>query len=816
MVQRFLHNWKAAQFKERLKTSYFPLTDVIRTGCLPTVQGGPCSTNGIGQGKAASVKWFSKISYKRKNELFGFLLILLALFCLLSLVTHTAGDDRWITADRDEAWRGDYYLRNQAGAVGALVSYVLFEWLGWSAWLMLAALGAFGVKRLFLIQRRRPFWTLAGVWAAVFLFGILTDLHAAKAGTPWRAGVETISGWWGRLFAESFADLLGVLGGSLVLGAILLVAAYWTIPWKPKGLTLPAWLQRKKPAKTRRRERPAYLRKLRAWLAERWACLTHHRADRTPSESAESTASVPPDMQSVNAAIGFRTPNGESAAEKTGGDAARDTIHSVSSRRVTRRDATADPGYEFPSLELLQPPEKTPRRRPDTRGPELLLQALKTFDIGVEGEIQSFPGPVITRYEFRPAAGVKVNQIVGLSDDLALALSASRVRVVAPIPGKPAVGIEIPNADPEIVSLARVLADPAFVESDASLPLALGVTIEGKPFVADLAAMPHLLIAGSTGSGKSVCINVIITSLLFRHHPRDVRLLFIDPKMLELSMYQGIPHLERAVVTQPRGAERLLADAAREMEERYKTLASCGVRNIADYNSQITPEKRLPYLVIVVDELADLMMSQSAARIEMLITRLAQMARAVGIHLILATQRPSVDVITGLIKANFSCRIAFQVATKVDSRTVLDGNGAEKLVGRGDMLYLAPGQPEPVRVHGAYISSQETTAIVDFLKRQNHNAEPDPVIAENPETDTDDDDDHGDLLFYQAAELVVRHKQGSVSLLQRRLGVGYQRAARLIDKLEEAGVVGPYDGSKAREVLWTRADFEEKFAKTPQ
>lgn len=760
------------------------------------------------------MKWFSKISPKRKNEVFGLMLFVLALFSLLSLATHTQGDDRWIKADPDETWVESYYPRNLAGSFGALVSLVSFECLGWSAWLMAVVMGAYGVKRFMLAKENRLMWITTGIWSAVFLFGIIVDLPAAKSGVAWTAGYETISGWWGRLLAEFFADLLGVAGGVLVLGATLLAGIYWSVPWRPKNVALPGWLRKPKPAaKARRDSKPTMADRLQGLIQGFWTSI---RMRKPAVERSTEAVAVAPEALPFPAAA----PAPEHSSPNIAGDdqehgsaeGAGEAYPRRSLRLVRRAERASDPAYTFPSIEILQPARNQGRRHQDTQGPELLLKALKTFDIGVDGEIQSYPGPVITRFEFRPAAGIKVNQVVGLADDLALALSASRVRVVAPVPGKSVVGIEIPNADPELVPLSAVLQDRSYAESSAILPLALGVTIEGHPFVADLASMPHLLIAGSTGSGKSVCINVIITSILYRHHPRDVRLLFIDPKMLELSMYQGIPHLDRPVVTQPRGAERLLADAVREMEERYKTLAGAGVRNIGDYNRQIDPEKRLPYLVIVVDELADLMMSQSAARIEMLITRLAQMARAVGIHLILATQRPSVDVITGLIKANFSSRIAFQVATKVDSRTVLDANGAEKLIGRGDMLFLAPGQPEAIRVHGAYISSEESSALVEYLRTQNPNpppAAPSETLAEDDESD--EDDDHGDLLFNQAAELVVRHKQGSVSLLQRRLGVGYQRAARLIDRLEEAGVVGPYDGSKAREVLWTQADYEEKF-----
>jgi S-DNA-T family DNA segregation ATPase FtsK/SpoIIIE len=312
--------------------------------------------------------------------------------------------------------------------------------------------------------------------------------------------------------------------------------------------------------------------------------------------------------------------------------------------------------------------------------------------------------------------------------------------------------------------------------------------------------MPHLLVAGATGSGKSVCLNAIVTSLIYRHGPGTLRFLFIDPKMLELSVYQGLPHLERPVVTTARKAETLLNDAVGEMENRYRRLAAQNVRNIVDYNARAGADGKLPYIVIMVDELADLMMSNTSTRTETLITRLAQMARAVGIHLILSTQRPSVDVITGLIKANFPARIAFQVATRVDSRTILDGNGAEKLLGKGDLLFLQPGQPEPLRIHGALITSEETSRLMDFMRVQK---------VEIPRIDNFDEEqsakreaDFGsDPLLREAAEVVVRHKQGSVSLLQRRLGVGYQRAARLIDQLEEKKIVGIYDGSKAREVL---------------
>lgn len=766
------------------------------------------------------MKWYSKISHKRKSEFLGFLLILLALFLFLSLGTRADGDDHWLRASRDEVWVSSYYPRNLAGTIGALVSFTLYEVLGWSAWLAALCLGAYGVKKFLLSKRKKIVLGLVGLWAGVFLIGVLIDLPAARDGTVWSSGIETLSGQLGRDTAGVVVQLLGVAGGSLVLGSVLALCVYWLVPWH--AFPRPAIFDRKKRKKKSAERTPHFewLERIRTFAVGRWRqfrnFLKEWRRDKEEEIEYDPTGEgwqmvqrPEPVEASPDTPMTHFTPEESYPEDDATGEPPPARPRA---RRVSRGSQTKDGDYEFPSLDLLAEPLVHGRRRAESKGAELLLKALNTFSIGVDGEIESYPGPVITRYEFRPAPGVKVSQVISLADDLALALSASRVRVVAPIPGKSAVGIEIPNADPEIVELARILGDSAFADSHAILPLALGETIDGQPFVADLAGMPHLLIAGATGSGKSVCINVIITSLLFRHNPRDVRLLFIDPKMLELSMYQGIPHLERPVVTNPRAAERLLTDAVREMDDRYRILADAGVRNIADYNQKAEPDNRLPYIVIIVDELADLMLSQSAAKIEMLITRLAQMARAVGIHLILATQRPSVDVITGLIKANFSCRISFQVATKVDSRTILDGNGAEKLLGRGDMLFLSPGKPSPERIHGAYITGAETTGLVEYLRAQVVEPEAIQNFSEVNEGGSSPDDDFGDVLFHQAADTVIRHKQGSVSLLQRRLGIGYQRAARLIDKLEEAGVVGPYDGSKAREVLWTRADYEEKMA----
>jgi DNA segregation ATPase FtsK/SpoIIIE, S-DNA-T family len=434
---------------------------------------------------------------------------------------------------------------------------------------------------------------------------------------------------------------------------------------------------------------------------------------------------------------------------------------------------------------------------------KLLEKTLHAF--GVRGKVtQVQPGPVITRYEIEPAVGQKVAPIASLSDDLALALKARAIRIEAPIPGKAAVGIEVPNAHPKIVRLGSLLESAEYNDAGSPLNIALGRTISGEPFCASLDRMPHVLVAGATGAGKSVCINTIITSIVYRSGPEDVRFVMVDPKMLELMAYEGLPHVIPPIVTQPKEAAKILKWAVGEMEARYRTLAHVGVRSIADYNKRITGEggSKMPYLVVIVDELADLMLSNQKNEIEDHIARLAQMARAVGIHLVVATQRPSVDVITGVIKANFPSRIAFQVPTRTDSRTILDSIGAEKLLGKGDMLYLGTGMSGPLRVHGSYISTEETNDVVEWLKNRN----PQPVEAEESPSPLDEGNelfpmDREDDLFEEASRILVAHQQGSISLLQRRLKVGYARAARLVDMMEEAGIVGPFTGSKARDIL---------------
>jgi S-DNA-T family DNA segregation ATPase FtsK/SpoIIIE len=487
--------------------------------------------------------------------------------------------------------------------------------------------------------------------------------------------------------------------------------------------------------------------------------------------------------------------------------------------------------YQLPPISLLEA-EVEKRQKIDRESLIMNSRILekKLLDYGVEGKVVEVrPGPVITVYEFEPAPGVKVSRIVNLADDLALALSALSIRIVAPIPGKAVVGIEVPNRNRETVYLKEIIDSDPFRVSKSKLSFGLGKDISGESFVVDLARMPHLLVAGSTGSGKSVSINAMISSILFKATPDEVRFLMIDPKMLELSDYEGIPHLLLPVVTNPKKAAAGLRWLVEEMERRYTVLAEKGVRNIEHYHQRMEkelkekgkvykrkgdllegdeekatePMEKIPYIVVVIDELADLMMI-SSKDVEESITRLAQMARAVGIHLLLATQRPSVDVLTGIIKANFPARISFQVTSKVDSRTILDTIGAEHLLGAGDMLFLPPGSSKLTRLHGAFVSSAEIKRVVEFWKKQGKPAYLDPSVLAEVKKDKEaggGGEEEYDEKYDEAVAFVAEIGQASISLIQRRFRIGYNRAARIVEKMEEEGVVGPSDGVKPREVL---------------
>ncbi len=761
-----------------------------------------------------------KDKIKKNYKIIGVLLFLVALVLLVSLVTHRSIDDIRISDDTSQISPFDSTMyKNQGGMLGAYLSFFTLTFMGWLSYFLPLGLLLLSF-RLFKSELSE---TLRLNSSILFIVSLLTSMiYNVHILTSRALGLEDgiVGGFLTEKMTLFCLKLVGELGSYIILSGIIfiLLMVYTSItPLLASKISLPSF----KPLQNFGLSILSSVSSL--FTVEKIKALfqsndTSEDEEENFDERYPSLAAKKPKTKLKNSATPELMPN----EFKDEAVPTEENIAPIQEKRKVVTGKTAEQ-LQMDSLTYLYPKNEFLTENPHTEEEvnheelkftsQMLKETLETFGVRVEGDITYYPGPIITRFEFKPGIGIKINQIVNLSDDLALALKAKRIRIIAPIPGKAAVGVEIPNRNPQMVYLKDIIDDPDFKNAKHILPMALGKTTSGKPFIADLAKMPHLLVAGATGAGKSVGLNVMITSFLYRLHPHEVRFIFIDPKMLELSVYSGIPHLGRPVVTKPKRAEKVLADAVVKMERRYRKLANASVRNIADFNAKQTEvEKKIPYIVICVDELADLMMSATSSKIELLITRLAQMSRAVGIHLILATQRPSVDVITGLIKANFPARIAFQVSTKVDSRTILDGNGAEKLLGNGDMLFLDSGQPDPIRIHGAYLSSEETDTIVTFIREQGLEMMTIETISQSSGEPTGAEIDLGDPLFKEACEVVIRHKQGSVSLLQRRLGIGYQRAARLIDKLEQAGIVTPFDGSKAREVLVDKTFLENLYA----
>jgi len=740
----------------------------------------------------------------RNGRILGLLICLCAVLVFISIVTHSPANDTKILRDAFAGGTpGKLFstpLQNKGGIVGVLIAYALLGAFGYLSLLVPLALLLYGWL-LTLDKEIRPYMQRFAYAAGIlFLFGLFVSLFSS--GRAFLAERPGLAGALGHHIARLLKSLIGSVGSYTLVLSLLLISL---------SLVLPSLFGRIG------EKLLSLIDKIRAIRFGRGK----GRFIAGPETAIHSDGGIPEGsfwkrLLRLKKPESMKLPNQDVDVAPPAAEPVEDlSIAGENSRKRKKKTIIEKPeitsaGYRFPGIELLNDPpaEEQPISRAELQATvSVLKDTLKTFGVELANDdVELHPGPIITRFEFKPAPGIKISQIVNLADDLALAMKAKRIRIVAPIPGKSAVGVEIPNRMGQTVYLKEIITSDEFQKANMVLPLAIGKNIAGKPFVVDLAAMPHLLIAGATGSGKSVCLNAIITSLLYKLSPENIRFIMVDPKMLELSSYNDLPHLAKAVVTDVKYAEKTLGEAVVEMEDRYRRLAKAAVRNIADYNK--SAGEPLPYVVIIVDELADLMMSGSN-RIETLITRLAQMARAVGIHLILATQRPSVDVITGLIKANFSTRIAFQVATKVDSRTILDVNGAEKLLGKGDMLYMNPAYPEPIRAHGAYISTDEIQSICRFLGNQEYKPPAMTAFAGSAE-DSHQYDPAADALFKEATELVIRHRQGSVSLLQRRLGIGYQRAARLIDQLEEAGIVGPYDGSKAREVLVDEEYLKQK------
>ena len=717
-----------------------------------------------------------------KREILGVSLLALAALLALSLFSFNP-DDVSFNNQPSEPQK----TANLAGIVGSYLADIFFQIFGLTAFLWPFLLIFFALRLI-----RSPKTSLAPLkmisWAGLFLaVSGLLSLGLGKISLL--GGAFDSGGALGRVIAHTGEGFLN-LGGAVLFLALALVICMMVI-------TNLSWV-----------EVSQGVSRIYSSAVERWQAFL--KAQRKKKKEAKKLKEPAPPV-----IVGQVEPPLEPPP----------VVVQEKQEHFAFLDSRGS--YVLPPLSLLEDPEQK-----DVRvDKESLLANAKILEkrlseFGVEGKVVEVrPGPVITMYEYEPAPGVKINKIVSLSDDLALALRAISVRIVAPIPGKAAVGIEIPNSIREPVYLKDILGAEGFSNSESKLTLALGKDIFGTPFVTNLGKMPHLLVAGATGTGKSVSLNSMICSVLYKADLEEVKFLMIDPKRLELSIYDGIPHLLHSVVFDPKAAARVLRWATQEMEVRYRLMAEKGVRNIERYNQKVVKEKKeqrkkpavpvpegaegtdgqggepaqpLPYIVIVIDELADLMMV-SARDVEASLTRLAQMARAAGIHLLLATQRPSVDVLTGVIKANFPTRISFQVSSKTDSRTILDANGAEHLLGSGDMLFLPPGTSRLQRVHGAYVSEVEILRVVEHWKKQ---ARPvyDQSIVEAKEEAQETDADGYDEMYDQAVALVTDTRQASISMVQRRLRVGYNRAARMIEKMEQEGVVGPADGSKPREV----------------
>ena len=778
---------------------------------------------------------------KRFNELIGFLCMTLAVLIALALLSYSPRDASFnVSAPENAA------TQNWIGPVGAYGADGLFGVLGFTAFLLPAAILVLGWRWF----RSRA---IESQWATIIGFGLLL-LSLPTLLSLWHVwnvrGANPAGGFVGEILSGGLRTGFNLWGANLVAVAFLVTALFMTTRFSFSGAH--AWANSPH-GPIGAVEKLGILQKAQArWHA--WRDEREERRMRRRVEESRLSGRKPVPPQSIGKAeilneppktirladesdiFKGKTEIEEEEDEKEKKDSSRkgplfvfnrETEKTATKKAGEPKIAKGSPNYKLPSPSLLREGERSQKLDED----ELKFRAraieAKFLEFDVQGHVtQINPGPVVTTFEFKPEAGIKYNRITGLTEDLCLALQAESI-LIERIPGKSTIGIEVPNDKRQTIALRDIIEAPEFVNSPSKLTLAMGRDLHGRIRITDLAAMPHLLIAGSTGTGKSVFINSLMMSILYKASPEEVKMVLVDPKRLELNLYENIPHLIAPVVTDPKIASNVLRNATREMENRLKLLAQRGVRNIDQYNRTFkkeqslslfdnleeTEHKPLPYLIIVIDELADLMMVDTN-NVEESITRLAQMARAVGIHLILATQRPSVDVITGLIKANFPARISFRVASKVDSRTILDSNGSESLLGRGDMLYLPAGSARLHRIHGPLVSEDEITAVCDFWREQaqakyqeellaapkDENGKTEGAGEDDPESAEDVDDD----LYQDAIRVVCDAGRASTSTLQRRLRIGYGRAARLIDLMEKDGIVGPPDGTKPREVLKNR------------
>lgn len=794
------------------------------------------------------MKFFKKRTEKTKKQtlgsregesrpIIGILTFVAALLLFVALWDYSPNQNPLLTTDPEAT--------NKVGKVGVFFAFFLFSWLGAAAWMIPFSCGWLS-RCFFKKMPARLNWRKGLSWFALYVGGVGL-LAACQYVWAYTIGAEYNNGWGGAvgsmLFDAVLVDSMGVFGSVVILMGLFssgMVGIFWEDGYLHAfKLRFATWF--------------ASLRALKAGLAERMAKRAIAKAEAM--ENVEVLASEPkvktqrkpkkvisgPEEEPEETPVSptpVKTPREKAPPQETSSDLKIIVGERVEKAvdKLPKKSGT----YSFPTLSLLQDPvvqeEASVEDHQETAG--ALVRTLSEFGVKVlPGEVHT--GPVITRYEVTPAAGVRVEKIANLDKNIALALKATSVRVLAPVPGKGSVGIEVPNEHPSPVCLREIVESTSWVKSKAEIPIVLGKEVTGKPIVTDLTKMPHLLIAGSTGSGKTVCINAIIASLLYHSSPDDLRFMMVDPKIVEMQVYNSLPHMLIPVVTDPKKVPGALKWLIAEMERRYQMFAQVGARNIAGFNgkvlkdkaekekaeqldAELSPEeraavssievprdqaieiekKKLPYIVCIVDELADLMMV-APADIETCIARLAQLARAAGIHLVLATQRPSVNVITGVIKANLPCRIAFKVASKVDSRTILDAGGADALIGRGDMLFVPPGTSHTVRAQGAFVSDDEINGIVEYLKK---NGPPQYAQEVQQQIDsggpgTEEGGDWDDDLVPDAIEVIRASKRASTSMLQRRLRIGYNRAARIMEILEDYGYVGPENGAQPREIL---------------
>lgn len=730
------------------------------------------------------------------NEIQAIILFAAAILILISLATFSFSDLAAFTS------RPNIPVKNFAGLVGAYIGACLFFVMGLSSYVIPLLVLSWALSRISALTPQKIYFKIFGTF---FLILASSSIFSILGGGD-NSFRFSLGGIAGLVFSDFLIKYLG-RGGAII---VILVLFLLSVLLATEFLLLPFLIalgERIKAAFGSARERltvkdagavytvkrPAVKIKPEVKCAANGA--TAAAAQKT--QVAEKSAEPIPKKEApivTKVAIAMSGPSG----------------------RVTptplRSALETSEGFKLPGLNLLDapPPFETRKIKEDFQANAAILEeTLADFDIEAK-VVEINRGPVITRYELEPAPGVKIQRVTSLSDNIALAMKAQSVRIVAPVPGKGTIGFEVPNSSSALVYLREVLDSNEYRSTGSKLKLALGKDIAGTPVVADLATMPHLLIAGATGSGKTICVNTIVTSLLFNSGPDDVRFIMIDPKRVELAVFNDLPHLLSPVVTDTKKVESTLSWVVSEMDSRYELFAKAGVRNIDLYNEKFGRDTRekLPFIVIIIDELADLMMV-AQADVEEAITRLAQLSRAVGIHIIIATQRPSVDVITGVIKANFPARISFKVASKVDSRTVLDMNGADKLLGRGDMLFIEPGASKPIRAQCSLISDKEIERITSFIKAQRSPSYVEDILEVQKKPGAFKKFGK-DEVYEEAVKLILESKQASVSVLQRRLGLGYTRAARLIDMMEDEGIVGPYQGSKPRDLLMSLEEYEAK------